>query len=116
MRTLGRFLLWDFPRASWQYDVMCGLILAFIFFTPRDLFRDQPRAANNIVMLPADQGAGLFWIAPEKLTHVPVADQAAKASQLVNDRFKTHMTVTRVEPLLDDDEETVTGYIAYTQP
>lgn len=112
MSTLGRFLLWDFPRASWQYDVMCGLILAFIFLTPRDLFRDQPRAAN-VVMLPADQG--LFWIAPQQLRDVPAADQLARASTLVNDRYKTHKTVTHVEPLLDS-EEAVTGYIAYTRP
>lgn len=114
MGTLGRFLLWDYPRASWQYDVMCGLILAFIFLTPNDLFRDQPRAAN-VVMLPAEQGTGLFWIAPQQLTEIPAADQPAEAAKLVNSRFKTHKAVTRVEPLRDA-EDAVTGYIAYTQP
>ena len=38
---LKRFILWDYPRASWQYDVMVGIILAFIFLTPREWFRDQ---------------------------------------------------------------------------
>ena len=28
-----RFLLWDYPRAGWQYDVMVVLILAFIWLT-----------------------------------------------------------------------------------
>ncbi len=93
---------------------MCGLILAFIFLTPNDLFRDQPRAAN-VVMLPADQGTGLFWIAPQILNDVPAADQAPKAANLVNSRYKTHKVVTRVEPLRDA-EEVVTGYIAYTRP
>ncbi len=67
MGNLSRFVLWDFPRASWQYDVIVALILAFIFLTPREIFRDQPKAAN-VVMLPAEQGTGLFWIAPEE-TH-----------------------------------------------
>jgi hypothetical protein len=40
---LKRFILWDYPRAGWQYDLMVGLILAFIFLTPRDWFRDQTR-------------------------------------------------------------------------
>jgi hypothetical protein len=31
MRSLVRFLFWDYPRASWQYDVMVALILAFFF-------------------------------------------------------------------------------------
>ena len=114
MRTLGRFLLWDFPRASWQYDVMCGLILAFIFLTPKDLFRDQPKAAN-VVMLPAEQGTGLYWIAPQYLTEVPAADQVREAANRINSRYKTHQVVTRVEPLRDAEED-VTGYIAYTQP
>ena len=114
MGTLGRFLLWDFPRASWQYDVMCGLILAFIFLTPSDMFRDQPRAAN-VVMLPADQGTGLFWIAPQYLTNVAAAEQVPEAAKQINQRFKTHKIVTRVEPLLDAEQD-VTGYIAYTQP
>ncbi|MFN9754336.1 MAG: hypothetical protein ACK55L_02935 [bacterium] len=49
--SLQRFILWDYPRASWQYDVVVLLIVAFIFFTPREWFRDQPRA-SSIVMLP----------------------------------------------------------------
>lgn len=114
MRTLGRFLLWDFPRASWQYDVMCGLILLFIFATPRDMFRDQPRAAN-VVMLPPEQGTGLYWIAPQSLTGVPEAEQVKKAATLVNSLYKTRKVVTRVEPLKDAEED-VTGYMAYTQP
>jgi hypothetical protein len=114
MGTLRRFFLWDFPRASWQYDVMCGLILAFIFLTPKDLFRDQPKAAN-VVMLPADQGTGLYWIAPQDLTGVPAAEQVGEAAQQIYQKYKTHKIVTRVEPLRDA-EEVVTGYIAYTKP
>ena len=114
MKALGRFIFWDYPRASWQYDVMCVLILAFIFLTPRDLFRDQPKAAN-VVMLPAEQGTGLFWIAPQLLDGVAPADQASTAATKINSRYKTRLAVTRVEPLRDAEED-VTGYIAYTQP
>jgi hypothetical protein len=32
-------LLWNYERGSWQYDVMCGLIVAFILLTPRSFFR-----------------------------------------------------------------------------
>src|ERR1035438_1611358 len=33
---LKRFILWEYPRASWQYDVIVAIILAFVFLTPRD--------------------------------------------------------------------------------
>ena len=114
MAGLKRLILWEYERGVWQYDVMCGLILAFIFFTPRELFRDQPKAAN-VVMLPAEQGAGLFWIAPQLLDGVPDTDLVPKASALVKAQYKRRATVTRVEALKDSEDD-VTGYMAYTQP
>jgi hypothetical protein len=114
MGILGRFLFWDFRRASWQYDVMVALILAFIFLTPREFFRDQPKA-TSVMMLPSDQGAGLYWIAPAMLAGVPEPQRISKAAVLVNARFKTRKTVTRVEPILDAEQD-ITGYMAYTRP
>ena len=114
MGVLRRFLFWDFPRASWQYDVMVGLILVFIFLTPRDVFRDQPKA-TSVIMLPPEQGAGLFWIAPPMLAGVPAEERIARAGALVNSRFKSRKSVTRVEPIFDAEED-ITGYIAYTLP
>jgi hypothetical protein len=35
---LGRVLFWRYQRGSWQYDILCGLILAFIFLTPKAVF------------------------------------------------------------------------------
>src|SRR5262249_55965382 len=113
MKALGRFIFWDFPRASWQYDIMVALILGFIFLTPRDVFRDQPKAAS-IEMLPAESGSNLFWIAPELLNGVPEGDRVNKATNLVKGRFKTRDGITRVEPILDDEKE-ITGYMAYAR-
>ena len=38
---MKQFLLWSFDRGSLHYDVMCGLILAFIFLIPHK-FNDRP--------------------------------------------------------------------------
>src|SRR5215472_12594890 len=110
---IGRFIFWDFKRGSWQYDVIVGLILAFIFLTPRSLFRDQPKPAS-IVMLPAHQG---FLLETKLLDSVPEQDQAPRATQLVNQRFKTHVTIARVEAVYEDpdaspEDKLVTGYMA----
>jgi hypothetical protein len=114
MASFGRFLFWDHPRASWQYDVMVGLILAFIFVTPREFFHDQPKAAA-VVMLPADESGGLFWIEPELLAGVPENQRLSKAAGLVNARFKTRKSVTRVEPIFDAEQD-IKGYMAFTRP
>ena len=39
---MKRFLLWSFERGSVQYDVICVVILAFIFLTPATVFHDRP--------------------------------------------------------------------------
>lgn len=43
--TLKKILFWSYERGSWQYDVMCVLIRAFIFLAPNKFFqsRDESR-------------------------------------------------------------------------
>jgi hypothetical protein len=31
---------WNYERASWQWDLLCVIILAFIFLTPKEWFDD----------------------------------------------------------------------------
>jgi hypothetical protein len=111
---LKRFLFWDYPRAGWQYDVIVGLILAFIFLTPRDVFRDQPRA-SSIVMLPAEHGATVFWMDSEQLGDIPEGQRSARASALLKARTGKKYNVVRVEPIIDSEQE-VKGYMAFTTP
>lgn len=109
MRTLRRLLFWDFPRTSWQWDIIVTLILAFIFLTPRDFFRDQPQAARIQIV---QQG---FLMDTKLLENVPEAERPQKAEVLVNQRYKTHPTITHVEPIFDEVEHEITGYMAYTK-
>jgi hypothetical protein len=44
---LKRIILWDFERASWQWDVLCLLIMAFIFLTPKAWFEKSDRPATQ---------------------------------------------------------------------
>jgi hypothetical protein len=111
---LKRFILWDYPRAGWQYDLMVGLILAFVFLTPREWFRDQPRTFS-VVALPASHGAGVFWVERELLDPVPEGSRMETAAQLVKSRTGKSATVIRLEPIFDSEEETK-GYLVYAAP
>ena len=77
---LKRFILWDFPRASWQYDVIVAIILAFIFLTPRDWFRDQPRIphASSIALLPSENGSSVFFVDAQLLAGTAENQRVAK--------------------------------------
>lgn len=114
---MKRFLLWNYPRAGWQYDVIVGLILAFIFLTPRELFRDQPRA-SNVVRLPSEQGLNMFWIEPELLSSLPESERGSKVASLLKGRYRNNEPVVRIEPIVIEDrqEREVKGYIAFTKP
>lgn len=40
--------MWDHERGTWQYDVLCLLIIAFIFLSPKTLLEKPERATQNI--------------------------------------------------------------------
>jgi len=111
-------VLWDYPRASWQYDVMVAIILAFIFLMPREWFRDQPRIprASNIAMLPGENGSNMYLIDPELLSGVPESQQLSKLAEILKTRTGKKQSVLRVQPIYDDSENELKGYMAFTTP
>jgi len=106
---MKRFIFWDYPRASFPYDVMVALILAFIFLTPPDLFRDRPRA-TEVAMLPG----GIYMIGPEALAGKSDAEQRQRAAELIRKRYHENVTVLKVEPHVGAEQE-VKGFMAYTR-
>jgi hypothetical protein len=116
---LKRFILWDFPRGGWQYDVVVGIILAFIFLTPREWFGDQPRIpkASSIAMISSENGAAAFFVDANLATGNPDAEALrAKLTELL--RIRTgdkRLNVTRVEAVRDSESE-LEGYMAFARP
>jgi hypothetical protein len=111
-------VLWDYARATWQYDVMVAIILAFIFLTPREWFHDQPRIprASNIAMLPADHGSNMYWIDPELLSGIPENQRMDKLARILTARTGRPQSVLRLQPIYDDSEDELKGYMAFTKP
>ena len=115
---LKRFVLWDYPRASWRYDVMVAIILAFIFLTPREWFRDQPRIprASNIAMLPGENGSDMYLIDPELLAGIPENQRLSKVAAILKSRTGKKQTVLRLQPIYDESENELKSYVAFTKP
>lgn len=112
---LKRLVFWDFVRASWQYDIAVGLILVFIFLTPRDWFHDQPKA-SSIVFLSSLHGSNRVFIEADLLDKTPDAQRPTRAAQLIRERTGKSWRVSRVEPIRDEAEQEIKGFIAYTAP
>ena len=52
MGKAGRFardvFFWSFQRGTLPYDILCGLILAFIIFVPRSCFAPKPKPGQDV--------------------------------------------------------------------
>lgn len=96
---------------------MVAVILAFIFLTPRGLFRDQPRTprASQVAQLGGGHGNDLFWIDPELLAGVQEGQRTTKVAGILKGRTGKNLTITQVEAILDSEGE-VQGYWAFTKP
>jgi hypothetical protein len=53
-----KIAFWTYPRTSWQWDVLCVLILVFIFLTPKSWFANTPfqrtHAAQTTIVMGTD--------------------------------------------------------------
>jgi hypothetical protein len=108
-------VFWDFARASWQYDIVVGLILAFIFLIPRDWFHDQPKA-SSVILMSSLHGSNRVFIATDLLAGVPDNQRPVRAESLIRKRTGKSWRVVRVEPIRDEAEQEIKGFIAYTAP
>ena len=48
--TLRKIAFWNYPRTSWQWDVLCVLILVFIFLTPKSWFASTPATQTTVIL------------------------------------------------------------------
>ena len=115
---LKRFILWDYPRGGWHYDVMVGVILAFTFLMPRDWFRDRPRIPNarSIASLPSEHGSSPYWIEKLVLGDTPESERLARATQALRAYTgNKRLAVSSVEPIHSSEGELL-GYIAFVRP
>ena len=51
MSFIKQFVLWRYERGTWQYDIFCLLIIAFIFLTPKMWFEKREKLATQTARL-----------------------------------------------------------------
>ena len=99
---MKRFLLWSFERGSIQYDVICLVILAFIFITPPTLFNDRPdfmrvQAADEAIREAKDDDGNRVVVIPKVKTEQDAVDRLKAYSASLGEV----VTVQRTEAVHD---------------
>jgi len=87
---MKKYLMWSFERGSRPYDVICFVILGFIFLTPSWVFHDRPdfmRIEENepVRRTHDDNGSVVYTVQIDK----PFFGSAAGAEKAAIDRLRT---------------------------
>jgi hypothetical protein len=124
LRKLGaavyRGLFWTYERGTWQYDVMVALILAFIFFTPRDWFHDQPvpSEASGVALMSSNQKERVYRVHAGLLglSAAAASEEAVRkgVERILQSHVGNPVHVVRVKPE-SDEKGKVVGYAVWIQ-
>ncbi|MGH9778111.1 MAG: hypothetical protein ACRD5I_06835 [Candidatus Acidiferrales bacterium] len=125
LRTLKSFVLWSHERGTWQYDVMCALIAAFVLFAPARWFHDQPVynpwQARDIIRLDQNADAARYRVSarliadytPGGLARLlgrqppPDSEVQAAAGEVLARNLNHPFTIVRIEEVRGDEDEVV---------
>ena len=74
---LRKLFFWNYARNTWQWDVLCVVILIFIFLTPKSWFENSERRALLAHQSPT---ASTVLVGPELIEN---AQDKGKVEQVV---------------------------------
>jgi hypothetical protein len=79
LSVLKKLFFWNYERNTWQWDMLCVVILIFIFLTPKSWFENGERQGY---FRHQNQPASILMIGPELIDN---AQDKAQIEQLVRD-------------------------------
>ena len=118
LSTLRDVILWTYERGTPQYDVLCALILVFIFLTPHQIFRDWPvfdnprqfKFGDQIVYTLDEQGNPVLNISIQLVPAVPDVGQVKTLAQYqLQKTLNRPVSIANIKPIRGENGETI-GY------
>ena len=89
-----KIVFWTYPRTSWQWDVLCLLILVFIFLTPKGWFANPGFKRHRTVIISADVvGAQADRAVIERRAREVVAQPGARVTDVRDLRDRNNKLV-----------------------
>lgn len=111
-----RSIFWSYERGSWQYDVICLIILSFIFLTPSNWFHDRPqlqlsdlRHVQGIVEVSHTNQLWVYQLDARLVDSMGGVSPRKAVQELLRQRVKPPFTVRSVSPILGKGD-VILGY------
>ena len=100
LSTIRKTFFWNYARTSWQWDILCVLILIFIFLAPKSCFQSSERHRVSAPQSPA----ATLMVRPELIEN---AQDKARLQKLVRSLTgRTNAEVVDVRKVLAPDGQT----------
>jgi hypothetical protein len=93
-RSAKSFLFWSYGRTTWQYDVLCALILAFVFLTPKTWF-DAGEPARQLTHQKGLAAAQKLLIWPDVQGPNPDAQEIERRARIATGRPAARVKTVR---------------------
>jgi hypothetical protein len=90
--TLKKIFFWNYARNTWQWDLLCVVILIFIFLTPKSWFASGERALNKVHQSPVTT---TLVLAPEVVANQGDKRQIAERIKALTGRTKVEVVEVR---------------------
>ena len=108
LSTFKKILFWSYERGSWQYDIMCVLILAFIFFGPNSVFHNHRSSTADTSRVDA------IFISREEVGQIDQSRLEEEIARHLAEKFGHGVKLARVKPVFDASGN-VDGYVAWEE-
>jgi len=99
--TLKKIFFWNYERNTWQWDLLCVVILIFIFLTPKSWFASGERGQKMMHQSPV---ATTVVLSPEVVGNEGDKDRIEQRVRTLTGRTKVE--VLAVRRVLDPDGRT----------
>ena len=101
MNVLRKLFFWNYARNTWQWDVLCVVILIFIFLTPKSWFENSERRAYAAHQ---NRVASRVFVSPELVGN---ADDKGKVEQVMRTfTGRNDVEVISIRKVVDKDGHT----------
>ncbi len=98
LTTLKKLFFWNYARNTWQWDVLCVVILIFIFLTPKSWFTGSERQLSLEHQKPI-----VLTVLLERQAVDPEADRPKIESRIRALTGRDNVTVVDARPLVNSD-------------
>ncbi|HEU4796897.1 MAG TPA: hypothetical protein VFT02_14775 [Pyrinomonadaceae bacterium] len=99
--TLKKIFFWNYARNTWQWDLLCVVILIFIFLTPNKWFAGSERPPDSVHQSPV---ARTLVLSPEVIANEADKGQIERQVKALTGRDK--VVVVAVRKVVDADGKT----------